>query len=224
LALQLTDGTLSSSSRESVSCSTNWLNHTAQAPEPRHLLLTIFLGLSLAVYFDRMCDRSLAVEGLADAQAALEDCPAPTAEAGSTRTTAVPGDESTTAPGDDDDFAGDYDDFAGYDNDFAGSAVSAACALLQSGRATSVAACNRVGFFVDSCIAGIDASISLACNLRKRRAAHQCDRAGLLEAVEVAQTQVASYQNAKARAANDSASSIGSAIAVVAVGLASALY
>jgi hypothetical protein len=59
---------------------------------------------------------------------------------------------------------------------------------------------------------------------RMRRDAHLCDRAGLEQAFQQAQAQVRDYESAKARAETDSASSIASAIAVVAVGLASALY
>jgi hypothetical protein len=77
---------------------------------------------------------------------------------------------------------------------------------------------------VDSCIANVDAAIALMCKRRMRRESHMCDRAGLEQAFEQDQAQVTEAQNAKARAANNSASSIASAMVVVAVGLASALY
>jgi hypothetical protein len=125
-------------------------------------------------------------------------------------------DESTNAPGDE-------------STTSTTRVFSDACVLLQSSANASVALCYSLGGDVDSCIENLNDAIAVACLPRRvRRADPACDHAALKQALEEAQIEYDEAESTKQALANDrikdSASSIASAMIVVAVGLASALY
>jgi hypothetical protein len=207
-------------------------------------VLTIFLGIPLAVYFSNATyDCRDALDELDAAEEALDNCP----EVDVMETTTTPGsdDGTTTTPGDDGIDLGDLGDIDLGDIDLGdidlgdidlgdlggnlGGLVNSMCATLEAGRTTC-------GMFADSaaqmqmCNDQIDASLKAAnCNRRMRRVGHACDRAALLQDFDDAQSAANNAEAAKDQQewdSNrlDSASSIASAMTVVAVGLASALY
>jgi hypothetical protein len=206
-------------------------------------VLTIFLGIPLAVYFSNATyDCRDALDELDAAEEALDNCP----EVDVMETTTTPGsdDGTTTTPGDDgidlgdlgDIDLGDLGDLGGNLGDL-GDIVNSMCATLEAGRTTC-------GMFAGAaaqmqmCNDQIDASLKAAnCNRRMRRVGQggsgsgtpACDRAALLQDFDDAQSAANNAEAAKDQQewdSNrlDSASSIASAMTVVAVGLASALY
>jgi hypothetical protein len=108
------------------------------------------------------------------------------------------------------------------DDDALGGLLDSACAAIEAGRAQ----CSLLGSMAQACIDGIEASLAAAnCNRRMRRDGDPCGT--LQQAFNAAQAQFTIAEVSKNTLDNpsgDSASSIASAMAVVAVGLACAFY